>query len=238
MALTEQQGLEAALSDINNLIAITLRQIAALENSRLAADQKEQLLADLQAELARYKVGQARLIAALNQLNFNNQRGTASAADTTSQAQVARDDNANPQSPAPPAQKEIAADGRIKGRGTVSETNATQTPTTETGAVDVGTNAEVRKLNVTQSISSPPSKGPLPAPARGAFLPGSQNAESGIYASNSAGATGIGNQNEDRSPPPSTVTQNLLDNLYAENNIVAEANVLDQYPSYTYNLSW
>ena len=239
MALTEKQGLERALADVNDQIALVTSQIRSTQNSTLFSDaEKATRLTALRAELAVLQGQQSRLIAALNQLDLNNQRNTSSSADTTREAQVARDDNALPQSPGPGLQKVIAKDGRITDRGIVADSNANKTATTENGAVDIGTDAELRKLSVTQSISSPPQNGPLPAPERGAFIPGSQNAEPGRYASNSGGAGGVGNGNEDSAVKPGSQLQNSLDNLYGTNNIIPKENILDQYPSYTYNLSW
>ena len=235
MALTEKQGLEAALADINDSIRLTERQIRTIENSRvLTPQQKNAELKSLQAELAVLQGQQGRLITALNQLSLN----TSSAADTTANAQVARDDNANPQSPAPPTSKKIAADGRIEDRGTTSETNATKTATTETGAKDGGTNEPVRTLNNTQSIASPAQSGPLPASiSRGAFVPGTQNAQAAQITNNGA-AGGVGATSDDGAQKPGTELQNRLDNLYGTKNIPAQENILDQYPSYTYSLSW
>lgn len=235
MALTEKQQLEDALANINDQIRLVEGQIRSVETSTVSTTaEKNKRLADLNAELAVLKIKQRQLITALNQLNFN----TASAANTTREAQVARSEDALPQAPGPGIQKEIAADGRVKDRGTTSDSNAIRPVLAENGLVDAGTNAEVRKLTTTQSISSPPSKGPLPDPARGAFIPGSQNAESGIYASNSGGSIGVGSGNEDRAQKPGSQLQNALDNLYGANNIPTKENILDQYPSYTYSLSW
>jgi hypothetical protein len=235
MALTEKQQLEDALANINDQIRLVEGQIRSVENSTVSTTaEKARRLTELRAQLAVLQGQQSRLITALNQLNFN----TSSAADTTAQAQVARDESANPQSPAPPVQKELAADGRIKGRGIVSDSNANKTLTTDTGGGDAGTNAELRTINNTQSISSPPAKGPLPASdIRGAFLPGAQNAET-ARAVNNAASGGIGASGEDGAQKPGSQLQNALDNLYGNNNIPAQENILDQYPSYTYSLSW
>ena len=106
MAVNERQGLEQALADVNQQIARIQRQIVATENSRVfSAAEKAPRLAELRAELAGYQAQQSSLIAALNQLNLDNQRNTASSADITAQAQLARDDGANPGAPAPPSQK-------------------------------------------------------------------------------------------------------------------------------------
>jgi len=239
MALTEKQGLEQALADVNDTIALIIRQIRTVENSTVTtAAEKATRLASLRAELAVFQATQSRLIAALNQLNLNNQRNTSSAADTTREGQIARSDDALPQAPGPGLQKEIAADGRVKDRATTSESNATLIPTTENGAKDIGTNDANRTLTNTQSIPSPLQNGPLPAPpARGGPLAGAQ-IPAATQITNNGTAGGIGAPGEDSAQKPGSPLQNALDNLYGTNNIVARENILDQYPSYTYSLSW
>jgi hypothetical protein len=235
MALTEKQGLEAALADINDSIRLTERQIRTIENSRvLTPQQKNAELKSLQAELAVLQGQQGRLITALNQLSLN----TSGAADIVRDDQGARVNNSYPAAPAPPAPLVIAADGRVQGRGTTSDSNANKTATTETGAKDGGTNEPVRTLNNTQSIASPAQSGPLPASiSRGAFVPGTQNAQAAQITNNGA-AGGVGATSDDGAQKPGTELQNRLDNLYGTKNIEARENILDQYPSYTYSLSW
>ena len=239
MALTEKQGLELALADVNDQIALVTSQIRTTQNSSLFSNaEKATRLAELRSELAVLQATQSRLIAALNQLNLNNQRNTSSAADTTREGQIARSEDALPQSPGPGIQKEIAADGRVKDRATTSESNAILTPTTETGAKDIGTNDASRKLNTTQSIPSPLQNGPLAAPpARNGPLAGAQ-VPAATQITNNGTAGGIGAPGEDSAQKPGSPLQNALDNLYGTNNIVARENILDQYPSYTYSLSW
>ena len=237
MAVDTKQGLERALADINELIRRVQSQITSTQNStNFTAAEKAPRLAALRAELAGYQTTQTALIEQLNQLNLNNQRNTASSADTVAQGQVARSEDANPGAPAPPIPTKTAADGRVEGRATTSESNATRPVTTDTGGGDFGTNAETRTLTNTQSISSPPQKGPLPE--RGAFVPGAQNQEPVVNAVNNGTSGGIGASGEDGAKKPGSQLQNALDNLYGTNNIVAQENILDQYPSYTYSLSW
>jgi hypothetical protein len=237
MAVDTRQGLDAALADVNDQIRRIQSQIASTENSRnFTAAEKAPRLADLRAELAGYLIKQSRLVAELNQLNLNSQRNTASSADTAREGQVARSEDANPGAPAPPIPTKIAADGRVEGRGTTSESNATRPVTTDTGGGDFGTDAELRKTTNTQAISSPPQKGPLPE--RGAFVPGAQNQEPVVNAVNNGTSGGIGASGEDGAQKPGSQLQNALDNLYGTNNIISQENILDQYPSYTYNLSW
>lgn len=239
MAVDTRQGLEQALADVNDQIRRIEKQISSTENSaNFTAAEKAPRLTELRAELAVYRTQQTNLIQQLNQLGLLAQRNTSSSADTTHSAQVARDDNASPAAPQPPIPLETGPDGRIIPKTTNSDSNANKTPTTETGAVDRGTNAPVVTLANSQSISSPQSTGALKdTPVRGAYLPSGQPLGV-VQPVNNGAAGGIGAGNDDRSQKPTSVTQNLLDNLYASNKITAEANVLDQYPSYTYNLSW
>ena len=244
MAEDTISGVQQALADLNKLIVIVLDQIASAERSIAFNNSIGQVsplaarLPELKAELARYQVTQARLFELLSQLQLKAQRNTSSAADTTREGQVARSDDALPQSPGPGPQKEIAADGRIKDRATTSESNATLTPTTENGAKDIGTNDASRTLNNTQSIPSPLQNGPLPAPPIvGGPLAGAQ-IPAATQITNNGTAGGVGSPGDDSAQKPGSPLQNALDNLYGTNNIVAQENILDQYPSYTYSLSW
>ena len=248
MALTEKQGLEAALRDINDLIAITLRQIATTENSSLfTAAEKAPRLADLRAELAQYQARQRALEQALNQLDLAKLSPTASAATITAQAQVARDDAANPGSPAPPVPTVQTVDGRIVTKLTIEPTNARVTPSEETGALTFGTNATTVPVTVSQSIPSPQTSGPLPntlfldLPQRADFNQlQNQGALGNTAPRNSGTQIGVGAGNEDTAQPPTNATRNRLSELYGGANaaIIPQDNVLDQYASYTYSLSW
>jgi hypothetical protein len=87
-----------------------------------------------------------------------------SAATTTAQAQVAREDYANPGSPAPPVPTVQTTDGRIVTNLTSEPTNARTTPSEQTGALTTGTDGVTVPLTVSQSISSPPASGPIANP--------------------------------------------------------------------------
>jgi len=233
MAVDEKQGLEAALRDVNDLIAITLKQIASTENSRVFTDaEKAPRLAALRAELARYQAQQTALIQALNQLQVTNQRKTDSAGSLTAQAQVARNEDASPGAPAPPVQTVQTKEGRIVNKITDSATNANVTASEQSGAVTFGTNAKAVPITVSQAIASPPPKGPLPFSSRAtAAAPG---------ASNSGTQIGVGAGSDDAVQPITNSTQNRLSELYGGPNaaIIPQTNILDQYASYTYSLSW
>jgi hypothetical protein len=198
--------------------------------------QQRQTLAALQSELARAQQNQLAPVA--------------SSADTTRAAQTARDDGASPSNPVPPQQVETF-DGRIVEKTTAGPTNADPPPTTATGNTDFGTDAPTVTLNNSQSTSDPPASGPLPLPPSSTFLDPQQRAEFNQLQGSGAvpGATpvnngtqgGVGARSDDAAAVNGTSTvRNRLDELYggASNAIVAQDNVLDQYASYTYSLSW
>ena len=178
-----------------------------------------------------------------------------SSADTTRAAQTARDDRASSNNPVPPQQVETF-DGRIVEKTTAGPSNADPPPTTETGDVDSGTNATTITYNNSQSTSDPPASGPLRTPPLNSsitspFLDPSQRTEFNQLQGSGAvpGATpvnngkqgGVGARSDDAAGVNGTAAvRNRLDELYGgtSNAIVAQDNVLDQYASYTYSLSW
>lgn len=205
-----------------------------------------------------------------------------SAATTTAQAQVAREDYANPGSPAPPVPTVQTTDGRIVTNLTSEPTNARITPSEQTGALTTGTDGVTVPLTVSQSISSPPASGPIATPpffnptqdpmqqaqaraqvqdqartqaqaqalAQNTFLDPAQKANfnqlqtqgalPNTAPQNSGTQIGVGAGNEDAEQPTTNATQNRLSELYGGPNaaIIPQDNVLDQYASYTYSLSW
>ena len=251
MATDTKQGLEAALADINDLIGIVTRQINKTNNSNLfTAAEKAQRLAELRAELAGYQATQIALIQQLNQLNLlANQRNTASSADTTALAQAARDDAANTSATAP-QQKVETVDGRIVPATTAAPTNADPPATTANGNVDLGTNAETVTTTTSQAIASPPASGATAAPPSPPFRDPQQRAEfnqlqssgavPGASPTNSGTQAGVGARGDDAAQPTTNAVRNRLDELYggASNSIVSQDNILDNYASYTYSLSW
>lgn len=204
-------------------------------------EQTRDRLVTLQAELA---------TAQQNQL-----APVASSADTTRDAQTARDDGASPSNPIPPQQVETT-DGRIEQKITAGPTNADPPPTTETGDVDSGTDAATVTQTNSQSISDPPATGALRSPPLNSsitspFLDPAQQAEfnqlqgsgavPGATPANSGRQGGAAARSDDAAGVNGTAAvRNRLDELYggASNAIVAQDNVLDQYASYTYSLSW
>ena len=173
---------------------------------------------------------------------------TASTADTTALSQAARDDGANT-SATVPAQKVETFDGRIVPASTAGPTNADPPVTSTNGNVDLGTNAETVTLANSQAIASPPAEGAIAAPGA-PFLDPRQRAEfnqlqgsgavAGATPTNSGGQAGVGARGDDAAQPVTNSTRNRLDELYggASNAIISQDNILDNYASYTYSLSW
>ena len=166
-----------------------------------------------------------------------------SSADTTAQAAVAQDDGAKTGSA--PVSQMIAVDpgGRVVPAASVSTapTNAIPPKTTANGNVDVGTNAEPVTLTTSQAIlggygtgANNPSLRQEPVVTKSFSQP--------QVATNTGGQPVVGDGRADaaKPPSPSNTTTSRLEELYAgaQNAIVSQDNVLDQFASYTYSLSW
>jgi len=172
----------------------------------------------------------------------------ASAGDIVSTGATARDDNANSVLP-PNAQQVLTPEGRITPAGQGSGTNAIRLPTLATGG-DAGTAAPIRTTAETQSITERNNtQGIAVQLTDGSYSSLKRNPETGeLYdpGTNSApiGGPGVAAPNDDQrivtAPRGSNTVRNRLDELYggAGNGIVSQDNILDQYASYTYSLSW
>jgi hypothetical protein len=205
-----------------------------LQNTNLTPLQRsraERNLARAQQDLVALQVELAYLQEQLN-------AAPSSSGDTTAQAQVARDDQANTTATAP-RQLVETPDGRITNKLPGAPTNADVPATTANGNADAGTNAETRTINNTQSIPSPVPSGALPEPP--SFLdPPPQDASPGYAPVNNATQGGVGARGDDAAQPTTNAVRNRLDELYggASNAIISQDNILDFYASYTYSLSW
>jgi hypothetical protein len=151
-------------------------------------------------------------------------------------AQTARDDGANPVLPVPPV-----VDAR-------SPTNARSTPTGS--GEDIGTNGRLRPITETQSTDpqQPPQQGNLvtfDGPSRVEIIessPGRLVIDIGLTRSGTPG-TGAGSDDRSTNTSPTQQTNQTrarLDALYggATPPITAETNILGNFASYTYSLSW
>lgn len=165
-------------------------------------------------------------------------------------AQQARDERANQLLPIPP----------VPASTVPVATNAvpTQTAATQDGAADINTNAPVRVIQQTQSTSSqqPNNVGSLQTStgaldlgldtSTGRITPNefeSQAANRQPNVSNDrvgVGAPGDDQRSQSQAVEQTNSVRNRLDELYGgvKNAIVSQDNVLDEYASYTYSLSW
>ena len=214
-----QSAARAAQRAENNLqFATTPAQRTALQGqiaqARAEEQQQAQAVSRLRSEIASVD---AQIIQAQSQ-----QGAQVSSGQQVKQAQTARDDGASPINPPPPAQ--VSEDGRVVTAQDRPPSNA-QRP--RPGAVDAGTNSATRTITNTQS--TPPvtaAPGPVRSPA--------SSSTTGITPTNQAGA---GSSSDDN--PGGTGVRARLNNLFGglNNRITPSPNVLDQYASYTYNIS-
>ena len=157
-----------------------------------------------------------------NQINQVQQQQAAakqSTGQTVKEDQVALAEGANAAKPPAPDLK--STNGRVGPAAAAVPSNAEKF--TPDANEDAGTAAPVRKASQTQQT-------PQSVAAPGGTRPGT----SGPQAANSPGAAAAGDDN-----PGGTGVRARLNNLFggANNRIVAQPNVLDQYSSYTYNIS-
>jgi len=139
----------------------------------------------------------------------SNTGGSASAGQVVGEAQQARDDGATTQTPQQPVQI-VETDGRISPEN-----------------VETGTDDPTRTLEQTQATP--------PAPQQVFVAPGDEDAAQLPFAPTQGG---VGSPGEDSgSPLPKNSTVTAIDNVFNENAIVPQGNVLDQYASYTYQAS-
>ena len=142
------------------------------------------------------------------------------------QARAARDDGATTQSPLGPSQV-IEPSGRIvNANAETNPTTAVIPATTATGG-DFGTDAATRSITDTQSTDN--SVGIGSDPTNGTDYNNNEN----NYPSYSTNP-GVGDGNDDAASPMNS-TQTKLDQLFTQERIVPQVNVLDNYASYTWN---
>lgn len=230
-------------------LAVYINNLAKLEADLVnpaysAPGYQKQILSRIEATKNRIAQLEAAIAIAQNEAAIP----TASSADTTALSQAARDDGSNT-SATILEQKVETPDGRIVPASTAGPTNADPPATTAAGNVDLGTNAETVTLANSQAIASPPAEGAIAAPGA-PFLDPRQRAEfnqlqgsgavPGATPTNSGGQAGVGARGDDAAQPVTNATRNRLDELYggASNAIISQDNILDQYASYTYSLSW
>ena len=167
-----------------------------------------------------------------NQWNANRLAPPASAGGVVGNANLARDNDANAIRPVAGSEV-LTPDKRIEPAGGDAPTNAKITPTTESNPT-TGTNANVRPTSQTQAINNQNNQ----------LVPGPPNTQASVRAIDNAiaatGGPGAGSRGDDNTQPSPSVVINTLNTLYDSKNhfISPRANILDNYYSYTYSLSW
>jgi hypothetical protein len=248
--LSSNSSIQSQINRKNQELDYFERQLAQLQ-AQLAnpVPNTPSQRAFLQSQIAKTQENITAIEAVLADLEEQLSRPPASSADTTAQAQTARDDGANTGA-APAAQKVETPDGRIVPAVTAAPTNAEAPATTASGNADQGTNADTLTLANSQAIASPPASGAIAAPPSTPFLDPAQRAQFNQLQSSGAvpGATpinsgtqaGVGARSDDAAQPTTNTVRNRLDELYggSSNAIISQDNILDQYASYTYSLSW
>ena len=158
-----------------------------------------------------------------------------SSADTTAGAQLARDDGAN-NSATPATQKETGADGRVVAKAADAPTNADKPKTIASGDTDFGTNDPTRTLAQLQysRSSGQPAETKIIRRPDGTYVTQDGIPIPGVE------VNGVGSRGDDAAPAFRPTVVNRLDELYAgaRNAIISQDNILDQFASYTYSLSW
>jgi hypothetical protein len=134
-----------------------------------------------------------------------------------------------------PSQK-LEADGRITAPPAKTEaTNATPTPTAETGDVDRGTNSPVRTTETTQSTSGQNQQGSGPTPVPGTGF-GDGEEDAALFTT--VAPTSPGNATRADAAATDTVTSQASVNTESSSpTIEPQPNALDLYSSYTWAAS-
>jgi hypothetical protein len=158
------------------------------------------------------------------------------------QAQIARDDGANPQLPTPDVE---VFDGRIFNLSNISESNADLPKTIDSGWFDFGTDDATLGITDSQSINESGSYEdpydynlPPDAPVYDPDNPTAwddyyQGFDGAVPPVTNPGGPGVGAGNDDS--PTKNETRATIDSLFAgAQRILPESNILDQYASYSY----
>lgn len=135
---------------------------------------------------------------------------TASSGQVVAEEQRARSDDASPRNP-PPSVSVLAPTDRI------------------TPDLDVGTNAPIRTQQQTQS--TPPAN---VGTTRSFAAVGDEDAQSVPFANQQGGASSSG---DDNVGPSSLSTQQTINANFSQ-KITPKPNILDEYASYTYSITW
>jgi hypothetical protein len=211
--MSTSSELSARIFKLQNEVSRTIQQLQAAINSSNAT--LERALND------QLQIQQAELTALRNQLNGVQSTSTASSGEVVTVSQQARDDRANTQNPQS-ANQILEPVGRITAARTTLTPDSTTGYVTETNNTEEsGTDDEVRTLDETQST-----------PAINLNDPGATSNQT----------AGVGARNDDNVPSGGGATaQQIITAQFGGGDnarITPKPNILDQYASYTYSISW
>jgi hypothetical protein len=224
-----QRALAQAESDLQFVRTADIsRKQQEIQAARSTISRANQQLAALNSELAEVN-GQIAL------LQRQQSAAKQSTGETVRQDQIAQAEGANPDKPTPAELK--FSNGRVGPAAAAVPTNAEKfTPGTNE---DAGTAAPLRKSSQTQqtpqSVAAPGGVRPgTPSTSTTSTADNARPSGSGPQAANSPGAAAAGDDN-----PGGTGVRARLNNIFGGSlaKIEARPNVLDQYSSYTYNIS-
>jgi len=153
-----------------------------------------------------------------------------STAAVVANANLAREENANATLPGAGAQV-LKPNGRIDAAGNPPGTNANATPTTQNNPT-TGTNATTVSTSQSQAVNNQSNRATAGAGQSTANFASSDPRRT------DTGGPGAAARGEDNTRTNPSVVTNRLDTLFADKIIFPSNNVLDNYASYTYALSW
>lgn len=140
--------------------------------------------------------------------------------------QVAQSGDAGVVNPAPPATQPFEPEGRV----TAGSNAVTPVTSDTTQGANANTADTTKNLQETQAVTNPPGQGSqLPDPSR-------QQSRLGDDAKPGPGSPGVGSGNDDSVATKNTTRQEI--ELSFQEEILPQSNVLDDYASYTYQISW
>lgn len=227
---TEIRRIQQLLSDPS----LALRDPARAANLLAELQRAQDNLAALQQALAEEQIQAVR-----SRANDDAGTPTVNSGALVANAQTARDDGANPVLPVPSPPTLATA------------TNATPTPTDPTNRGEIGTNGRLRSLTETQSTD------PQQPLGQGVITFGDSRIELStapdgtpiidveLIRNKPGGNPGVGAASDDQRPSSNptqqtNITRTRLDALYGgvTSAITPQDNILDNFASYTYSLSW
>lgn len=227
--LAEQIALSEAAKQRAESSAARYQRIAQSSKNPKVRDEYESLSeealgeAQLQAAKITRLTGELQTVDTQIAQAQSQQGAQVSSGQTVKRSQTARDDGASATNP-PPENLKVDANGRISKSTDSIPTNAEKF-VPEQG--DTGTNGVTRKAS---NLQSTPAVVARPGAARN---PVNANVEDAPLPTNQAGAATPGDD------AAGTGVRARLNNLFGgiNNRIIPQANILDNYASYTYNIS-